>query len=57
MRTLPAIYCGLVLLFLLAPVLVLVPMSFSSAIVPEFPPRSFSLDQYRQFLGSGPWLL
>ena len=56
MKTLAGIYCGAVVLFLLTPVLVLIPMSFGSAYIPEFPPKSFSLDQYRQFLQSEDWL-
>ncbi len=56
MKVLAAVFGGLVVLFLLAPVIVLVPMSFGSAHIPEFPPRTLSLDQYRQFLGSKPWL-
>ena len=56
MRVTATVYCTLMVLFLLAPVIILVPMSFGSSIIPEFPPRSFSLDQYRDFLSSGPWM-
>jgi ABC-type spermidine/putrescine transport system permease subunit II len=51
-----ALFGGLLVLFLLAPVLVLIPMSLGSAEIAEFPPRSLSLDQYRKFLDSRPWL-
>ncbi|MGV6872232.1 ABC transporter permease [Pseudochelatococcus sp. B33] len=56
MKVLATIYCALVMLFLLAPVLVLVPLSFDSSIVPSLPPQEWSLSQYRQFLTSTPWL-
>lgn len=56
MKVVAAAYCGLVTLFLLAPIIVLVPMSFGSSLIPEFPPRTISLEQYREFLSSGPWL-
>ncbi len=47
---------GLVIVFLLAPVLIIIPMSFGSALSLEFPPRSVSLQWYRHFFSSGPWL-
>jgi len=46
----------LVTAFLLAPVALLIPLSFDNSIVPSFPPRSWSLGQYRAFLASAPWL-
>ena len=55
-RLLAGAFAGLVILFLLAPVVVLVPMSLGSADIAEFPPRSFSLAQYRNFFDSRPWL-
>ena len=55
-RLLAGAFAGLVILFLLAPVVVLVPMSLGSADIAEFPPRSFSLAQYRKFFESRPWL-
>jgi putative spermidine/putrescine transport system permease protein len=55
-RPLAALYCGIVVAFLLGPVLLLVPMSLSASIVPEFPPHVLSLKQYRDFLDSGVWL-
>ncbi len=56
MKILAGVFCALLLLFLLAPVMVLIPMSLGSAEIAEFPPRSLSLDQYRKFLDSRPWL-
>jgi ABC-type spermidine/putrescine transport system permease subunit II len=51
-----SLFGGVIVLFLLAPLLVLVPMSLGSAEIAEFPPRTLSLAQYRKFLDSGPWL-
>lgn len=56
MKVLAHLYGGLVVLFLLAPLLVLVPMSLGSADIAEFPPRSVSLAQYRKFFDSRLWL-
>jgi putative spermidine/putrescine transport system permease protein len=56
MKIFAAIFCVLLLLFLLAPVLVLIPMSLGSAKMAEFPPRTLSLDQYRAFFHSRPWI-
>lgn len=49
------LFCGLILLFLIAPLFIVVPISFSSARYLEFPPRDFSLQWYRNFFGSGEW--
>lgn len=46
----------LALLFLLVPLLVIGPMSFSSARSLEFPPPGFSLQWYQAFLASPVWL-
>ena len=46
---------GLVLLFLVLPVLVVVPLSFSDSLYLDFPPRGFSLQWYERFLGSREW--
>ncbi len=50
------IFCGLVLLFLILPVLIIVPMSFSSARFLSFPPPSLSLRWYQEFLGNAGWM-
>lgn len=50
------IYCGIVLFFLITPVLIVIPMSFSGARYLEFPPSSLSLRWYRQFFSSPEWL-
>lgn len=49
-------YCGLILLFLLFPVAIMVPASFSGSQTLEFPPSSWSFHWYRQVLGDGRWL-
>ena len=45
-----------VLVFLVAPVLVIVPVSFSSAQYLSFPPPGFSLHWYERFFGNQEWL-
>jgi putative spermidine/putrescine transport system permease protein len=49
-RTLLRIYCGIVILFLLAPVLILVATSFTASATVDFPPTSFSLRWYRKLI-------
>lgn len=46
----------LLLLFLIAPTLVVVPMSFTNSTFLEFPPRVYSLRWYDSFFGSLSWL-
>lgn len=46
---------ALVVVFLIVPVLVVVPISFSSSQYLEFPPRGFSLQWYQRFLDSVEW--
>ena len=49
--------CGIsVLVFLCLPILVVVPMSFSSAGTLQFPPPGFSLRWYASFFGDAGWL-
>jgi hypothetical protein len=43
-------------LFLLAPILIVVPMSFSTAISFQFPPPAYWLGYYRKFFTSEEWL-
>ncbi len=43
-------------LFLLAPILIVVPMSFSTAISFEFPPPGYGLGYYRKFFNDADWL-
>jgi len=46
---------GASVFFLIVPVLLLVPMSFGSAEIIEFPPTKFCLDQYRKFFSHPVW--
>src|SRR5213596_3576333 len=43
-------------LFLLAPILVVVPMSFSTAISFEFPPPGYWTGYYREYFSNYAWL-
>lgn len=51
------VLAGLVAAFLLAPVLVVVPMSFSTAVSFQFPPPGYGLGYYRQYFSDPRWLL
>jgi putative spermidine/putrescine transport system permease protein len=46
----------LVALFLVAPILIIVPMSFSTAVSFQFPPPGYSLGYYRAYFSSHDWL-
>jgi len=50
------VLAGVVLLYLVFPILVVVPLSFSSASYMSFPPPGFSLRWYANFFGRGDWL-
>jgi len=47
--------CALVVLFLMLPIFIVIPISFSSALYLEFPPRGFSLQWYARFFDSHEW--
>jgi putative spermidine/putrescine transport system permease protein len=49
--------CGLVLAFLILPILVIVPLSFSSGSFLSFPLPGLSLRWYQEFFTSAPWQL
>ncbi|PMR73343.1 ABC transporter permease [Billgrantia endophytica] len=49
-------YVVLVLLFLILPVLIVVPMSFSDSRFLSFPPSSYSLRWYEAFFGHAGWM-
>ncbi|MBD3896338.1 ABC transporter permease [Halomonas sp. ML-15] len=49
-------YVVLVLLFLILPVLIVLPMSFSDSRFLSFPPSSFSFRWYEAFFGSPGWM-
>ncbi len=46
----------LVAVFLIAPIVIIVPMSFSTAISFEFPPPGYGIGYYRKFLADPDWL-
>jgi putative spermidine/putrescine transport system permease protein len=46
---------GAAILFLIAPVLLLIPMSLGSAEIIEFPPSKIGIDQYRKFFNHPAW--
>ncbi len=50
------IFTLLVLLFLVLPVLIIVPMSFSSSRYLEFPPPGFSMQWYQSFFSDQQWV-
>ena len=56
MRHVPLALAFLVALFLVAPMAIIVPMSFSSAISFEFPPPGYWLGYYRQYFADASWL-
>lgn len=49
-------FTALMLVFLVAPTLIVVPMSFSSANSLTFPPPGYSLRWYESFFGSAQWM-
>src|SRR4029077_8273303 len=51
-----ALVAGIALVFLSVPILIVVPMSFSSASTLAFPPPGFSVRWYRSFFGTQAWL-
>ena len=50
------IVASAVLFFLLLPLAIIVPSSFSASAYMEFPPRGLSLQWYRNYLGSRAWV-
>ncbi len=54
-RTLLTVLAWLVIAFLLLPVVIVIPMSFSDANYLEFPPTNWSLRWYREFFSSYEW--
>jgi putative spermidine/putrescine transport system permease protein len=55
-RHIPLVLATIVALFLIAPMAIIVPMSFSTAISFEFPPPSYWLGYYAQYFHSETWL-
>ena len=50
------IWCFLVMFFLVIPVIIIIPMSFSGASIMEFPPTSFSFRWYQELATDEGWL-
>jgi putative spermidine/putrescine transport system permease protein len=50
------VFCSLVFLFLIAPLIIVIPVSFSSARSLIFPPPGLSLQWYQNYFQSGTWL-
>jgi putative spermidine/putrescine transport system permease protein len=50
------LFCTLVLLYLILPILIIAPMSFSSARFLTFPPPSLSLRWYREYVENPAWM-
>jgi len=48
--------CALIFLFLILPIFVIIPISFSSARFLQFPPQGFSLQWYADYFGSRTWI-
>jgi putative spermidine/putrescine transport system permease protein len=49
-------FCAIVLLYLILPILIIVPMSFSSTRFLTYPPPSLSLRWYQDYVGSAAWM-
>ena len=49
-------FCNLLIVFLVAPLVIVVVMSFSSLPTLHFPPPALSLQWYEAFFGDGPWV-
>ena len=50
------IFCGVVMFLLMAPTLIVIPMSFSESQYLEFPPRQWSLRWYEHYFQSDEWM-
>jgi putative spermidine/putrescine transport system permease protein len=55
-RHLPIVIATVVVIFLIAPIAIIVPMSFSTAISFEFPPPGYWLGYYVRYFQSDAWL-
>jgi putative spermidine/putrescine transport system permease protein len=55
-RIIFVLLCAAILLYLVLPILIVVPMSFSSARFLTFPPPSLSLRWYRENIGNPAWM-
>jgi putative spermidine/putrescine transport system permease protein len=55
-RWLPWLFSGLVLAFLAAPLIVVIPAAFNESSLLEFPPRAWSLRWFHQYFASSSWI-
>lgn len=55
-RILFGVFVGLILTYLILPLLIIVPMSFSGTRFLTFPPPSLSLRWYQEYFGSAAWM-
>lgn len=55
-RALLWLFCGLLILFLVAPIVIIVITSFNASLYMDFPPRQFSLRWYANFFSSTQWI-
>jgi putative spermidine/putrescine transport system permease protein len=60
LSTLPSIglvfFCSLVFIFLILPICIILPISFSASPYLEFPPKGFSLQWYHRYFQSPGWI-
>lgn len=49
-------FCGLIFLYLILPIFIIIPISFSSARFLTFPPPGYSLQWYKNYLFSRDWM-
>lgn len=55
-RAVEGFVVGAVLLFLVAPALIVIPLSFAGDVMSRFPPDQWSLEAYHNFFGSSAWI-
>ncbi|MCL4459917.1 MAG: ABC transporter permease [Chloroflexi bacterium] len=48
--------CGAIVIFLILPIFIIIPISFSSSLYLEFPPKGFSLQWYQDYFGGPGWV-
>jgi len=51
-----SVFAGVVFLYLVFPILIVIPLSFSSGTYLSFPPPGFSMHWYQNFFGRSDWL-
>ncbi len=56
LRNIPLVLAAAVAIFMVAPIAIIVPMSFSTAISFEFPPPGYWTGYYREYFSSYAWL-